>query len=109
MSDPIRIKRGDTFILALKVWVGEVGGAAQDLTGWTIRSSVGTIDGKVADLTVNLLPQDDEDTTGEFVLHGKSNSWPLGELVFDIRYTTGTGQVITTQEGRILLTRSVTP
>lgn len=106
MSDQIKFKRGDTFILALKAKVDDV---AQDLTGWTIRSSVGTIDGKVADLTVNILPQDDPDTKGEFVIHGKTDSWPLGELAYDIRYTTDTEQVITTQEGRILLSRSITP
>lgn len=105
MSDTINIKRGDTFILALKATVD---GVAQDLTGWTIRSSVGTVDGRIADLQVNILPQED-DSLGEYVLHGKTANWPLGELVFDIRYTTDTDQVITTQAGRILLSRSVTP
>lgn len=105
MSEPIKIKRGDTFILALKV---KVDGQPVDLTNWKIRSSVGNIDGKVADLKVNILPQIEE-TIGQIVLHGPTNVWPVGELAFDIRYTTDSDQIVTTETGKIILTKSVTP
>lgn len=105
MSEPIKIKRGDTFILALKV---KVDGVAQDLTHWRVKSSVGTIDGKIADLKVDFLPQTG-DTVGQFVLHGETKTWPPGELAFDIRYTTDSDQVVTSETGKILLSRSVTP
>lgn len=105
MSEPIKIKRGDTFILALKV---KVDGALQDLTNWKIKSSVGNVDGKIADLKVNILPQTDGNL-GQYVLHGATNMWPPGELMFDIRYTTDADQVVTTETGKILLSKSVTP
>lgn len=106
MSQPIRLKRGDSFVLALKVSSGE---APQDLTGWEIRSSIGSADGKVADLAVNIFDQTDPDNLGQYVLSGKSNTWPVGPLFFDIRYTTNTGEVITTETADVLLVRAVTP
>lgn len=106
MTEPIRIKRGDTFILALRAMVD---GEPQDLTHWKIRSSVGNVDGKIADLKVNVLPQDVPETKGQYVLHGNTNNWVLGELEFDIRYTTASDQVVTTNSAKLLLVKSVTP
>ena len=105
MSEPIKIKRGDTFILALKVKVDAV---PQDLTHWKIKSSVGNLDGRIADLKVDFMPQTG-DTLGEFVLHGDTKAWPPGEATFDIRYTTDSEQIVTTETGKILITKSVTP
>lgn len=100
----MKIKRGDSFLLAL---VTSVDGVPQDLTNWEVRSSIATLNGfqEVADLTVTYTDR----AAGEFTLSADTSAWPLGCLEFDVRYTTDSGQIVTTDSVIVKITKSDTP
>ena len=98
----MRIKRGDSFLLAL---VARVDGVRQDLTNWEVRAAIGTCYGVVDEITVAFTNR----AQGEFELSADTTEWPIGVLEFDIRYTTDVGQIVTTNSVKVDVVKSDTP
>lgn len=86
----MEIKLGDTFLLALVV---KVDGAVQDLTGWSIRAGASNRFGVRHPFEVEFTDR----PNGAFTLSADTSGWLAGNLSFDIRYTTDSGQVVTTK------------
>lgn len=97
----MNIKRGDSFQIALVV---KVGGVLQDLTDWEVRSSIGTPSRVVAELTVEFTDR----AAGEFTLSAETDTWPIGSLNFDIKYTTDAGQILTTDPVPVFVKKGIT-
>lgn len=97
----MNIKRGDSFMLALVV---KVDGVIQDLTNWQIRSSIENSAGFAAPLTVEITDR----AAGAFKLTADTADWPTGSMMFDVRYVTDAGQVITTDSVAVSVTKGVT-
>lgn len=91
MLKPIQYKRGDTFTLK---GVVKIDGVVQDISQWGIRSHVRKGATLVEELSVTKV----EPASGVYSLTGGGNvSWPIGELTFDVEYTTPFGQIVSTQ------------
>lgn len=99
MSERIKFKRGNSFILACQYKGGPI-------TGWTIKSQLRKNGELVAELTVTIV----NDATGDFKLEysGDTLIWPASSLSCDIRYTTDTGQVISTETFLIEVVKEIT-
>ena len=70
MAEKIRVKRGDTFILACTT--------SLPITGWTIRSQVRSGDTPVAELDVAITQTT---PTGAYTLrHNDTTQWPTTTL-----------------------------
>jgi hypothetical protein len=80
-------KRGDTFTLSAT--------ASVPIVGWSLDSQVRQ-HGKLVDTLVIAVT---DAATGAYTLtsSGSTAAWPLGELEFDVRYTTDLGQIISTE------------
>lgn len=98
----MQITRGDSFLLAL---VAKVDGVAQDLTHWQVRSSIGSALGVIHELTVDYTNR----ASGEYTLSAQTSAWPIGDLKFDILYTTDAGQVVHTSPIQVTVVKGVTP
>ena len=98
----MRIKRGDSFLLAL---VTRVDGARQDLTNWGVRAAIASCYGVINELTVTFTNR----AQGEFELSADTTEWPIGVIEFDIRYTTDVGQIVTTNSVKVNVIKSDTP
>lgn len=98
----MKIKIGDTFLLALVV---RVDGLIQDLTNWQVRSCALTPFGERYPFEIEFTDR----VNGAFNLMADTSSWNPGNLNFDIRYTTDSGQVITTKSVLLRVMQSDTP
>lgn len=100
MAEVMYFKRGDTFRLSCTT--------DQDITGFSIASQVRTSAGGLIDtLVVNLLQAN---PTGSFTLDTTNNTsgWPIGTLYCDIQYTTGSGEIVSTETFEIDVIRDIT-
>lgn len=85
MADPILIYQGDTFLAngtytdANDVPIDLVSG------GITVESYVRDRNNLKIDLNVSI-----EGGTGEYVVSGPTDEWPLGRLTWHVRYVQGT-------------------
>ncbi len=86
----MEIKIGDTFMLAL---IARVDGEVQDLTNWQIRAGASNRFGTRHPFEVEFTDR----PNGAFTLSADTSGWLPGNLSFDIRYTTDSGQVVTTK------------
>jgi len=98
----MQINRGDSFMLPLQVFVDN---AAQDCTNWQVFASYGTDVKRLGDFEI--VWQDR--TVGSFFLSAETDTWPLGNMSFDITYVTDVGQEITTQRVKFEVLRRLTP
>ena len=97
----INIKQGTSFSVAC-VYKAD-GTNPTDLDGITVTSQVRTYDGVlVATLTPVLTSE-----IGEFTIYELTDSWPLGRLIWDIKYTTVSNRVHT-ETVEIRVARSAT-
>ena len=101
MTARITIKRGDTFAVQ-----GTVSGlGANGLTNWTIKSQVRMGRSLVCNLVVTIINA----ITGIYQLtYTNTAAWPTTILQADIKYTTDTGQVISTETFEIECKAGVT-
>jgi hypothetical protein len=97
----MQITRGDSFLLAL---IAKVDGVAQDLTNWQVRSSIGSALGVIHDLAVGYTDR----VAGAYTLSAETAGWPIGDLKFDILYTTDVGQVVHTSPIQVTVVKGVT-
>lgn len=83
----VEIKKGDTFLI-----VGTYTNSAGEpinLDQVEIKSQIRNLKKQIiADLVVIKENQDNPDTRGKYVMRSDTNTWPLGELNWDIQYTT---------------------
>jgi hypothetical protein len=87
------IKRGDTFLYSASVT--EDDGTVVNLTGWDIDAQVRSTTGSLIDtLTVST----DDLATGQFTLSANTTAWPIGDVKFDIQYTTPAGVISSTDD-----------
>lgn len=101
----LRIKRGDTFLLAFAAKTDE--GTVQDLTGYAVTSQVRSAQGAlVADLDVAIV----DAVAGSLTLGATAAAtaaWPLGKLVADLRLEVG-GDVLHTETLELVVIEAVT-
>lgn len=86
-------KQGDTFLLSLAVTVD---GVAQDCTLWEVQSKIDEHKNPQADPVADLVVTWLDRAAGLFTLSADTSTWPIGNLFFDIQYTTDSAQIITT-------------
>ena len=101
MTARITIKRGDTFAVQ-----GTVSGlGAGGLTDWTIKAQVKMGRSLICTLGVTII----DVVNGIYQLtYTNTASWPTTILQSDIKYTTNTGQVISTETFEIECRSGVT-
>lgn len=99
----IKVKRGGSLGLDHRV---RIDGAVADLTGWQFdavikygESIVDTFVITTVDLTQGLVRLDIEST----------EDWPIGTLVFDVKYTLPSGFVYYSPNISIAVSESITP
>ena len=97
----INIKQGTSFSVSC-VYKAD-GTNPTDLTGITITSQVRTYEGE---LVATLSPVETTDI-GEFTIYAETSAWPLGRLIWDIKYTTVSNKVHT-ETVEIRVSRSAT-
>ena len=87
MSNSIQVKQGGALTLRHEV---KLDGVAVDLTGWTFASQIQFNDEVVGSFTIT--PTDL--ANGIITLSvADTSEWPLGTLIFDVKYTTDTAVV----------------
>lgn len=101
MAVRISIKKGNTFAVQ-----GTVSGLdANGITNWTIKSQVRYGRNLVAELTVTII----DAISGIYQLTcSNTASWPTTVMQADIRYTTASGQIISTENFEIECRAGVT-
>lgn len=96
----LEIKRGETFVVQCLYSAGD---APADLTGVTVASQVRERSGKLlADLTYQR-----GTGTGVYTVSGSTDTWPLGIVYWDVRYSAG-GTVSFTDTMEILVVEAQT-
>lgn len=101
MTTPvITMKRGTSFSVTC---VYKVDNVAQPVDDITITSQVRTYEGT---LVATLTPVKTSEV-GEFTIFAATESWTLGRLIWDIKYTTASNKVMT-DTVEIRLNRSAT-
>lgn len=98
----MEVKQGATFLLALDV---EVDGQAQDLTNWTVTAGIGLSNGTFYQV---LQVTKVDAAQGKLELSASTDSWPIGQLFFDIKYVTDSSQIIMTESVEVLVTKGMT-
>jgi hypothetical protein len=99
----IKLKRGDTLLLACVLQDGT--GAGVDLTNWLVESQVKDGDTLLASLTYTATSL----TSGQFnLLCQNTSTWPIRNLVCDIKYTTPDGVVASCDTFEIQMVKNVT-
>lgn len=88
MSERLRFKKGNTFLLDCQFKGGSI-------DGWAIKSQIRKRGKLIAELTPTVV----DAGIGSFRLEydGDTSEWPLTSLSCDIRYTTSTGLVVSTE------------
>lgn len=97
----INIKQGTSFSVSCVYKADGVN--PTDLTGITVTSQVRTYDGELVATLTPVLTSDD----GTFTIYALTDSWPLGRLIWDIKYTTVSNRVHT-ETVEIRVARSAT-
>lgn len=96
----INIKQGTSFSVTC---VYKVNGTPEPVENITITSQVRQQDG---DLVATLSPVKTSEV-GEFTIFAATDSWPVGRLIWDIKYTTQSNKVVT-ETVEIRVARSAT-
>lgn len=99
MSERLQFKRGNSFVLACQYKGGPI-------TGWTIKSQIRKNGELIAELVTTIV----DASQGTFKLEyaGDTSDWPATSLSCDIRYTTASGQIISTETFLIEVQKQVT-
>lgn len=97
-------KRGDTFLISAVV---KIGGETQDITLWDIKSQLRREDDPA--FLVELVIERIDNTQGTYMVRcDDTTAWPIGQLQWDVQYTTDTDQVISTQTVIVDVRKDVT-
>lgn len=101
----LSIKRGDTFLVVCTY--SDPTGTPVDITTIDIKSQVRNLRGDIiAELNVAKEAQSGQ-TLGKFVLRADTDTWPIGDLSWDIQYTSS-GTVQSTDTLTITVVQDIT-
>lgn len=103
-SNIVKLKRGDSFVFTNNQLIGDDGNPL-DLNGWGIRSQIRNKSLVLVEELIVVVSQFDYSITADPLM---SSSWPVGDLMWDIEYTTPDGVVFSSDTIIVKIIQDIT-